>query len=159
MIRDTIQADQHAAMKVGNKSRTAVLRLILAKIKDRDIALRVSGPPADDDAMIGDVLQKMAKQCHESIALYAQGGRPDRAAAEAEELKIIEEFLPAKMEESAARTVIAAIIAEVGAASPKDIGRVMALVKERHGTQIDMRQASDLVKAGVKAGVKAEVNG
>jgi uncharacterized protein len=146
MIRDSLKAAQIAAMKAGDKPRSGALRLVLAKLKDRDIELRTAAPPADDDATVVDVLQKMAKQRRESIALYRQGNRAELADAEAAELAVIEEFLPARMDEAATRAAIAAIKADLGASSLKDMGRVMAELKARHGTTLDMGRASALVK-------------
>ncbi|WP_373488779.1 GatB/YqeY domain-containing protein [Blastomonas sp.] len=146
MIRDTLKAAQVAAMKAGDKPRTAAIRLILSKIKDRDIELRTASAPADDDAMVTEVLQKMIKQRRESIALYEQGDRAELAAIEAAEVAVIEEFLPAQLDETEAKAVIAAIVAETGAASLKDMGRVMAEVKARHASEIDMSKASGWVK-------------
>lgn len=147
MIRDTIKAAQISAMKAGEKDRLAAVRLILAKIKDRDIELRTATQTPDDDALVVEVLQKMVKQRRESIALYEQGGRDELAAVEKQELAVIEEFLPAQMSEAETTAAIEAIKAEVGAESVKDMGKVMALLKERHGPQLDMSKASGLVKA------------
>jgi hypothetical protein len=122
------------------------VRLILAKIKDRDIELRTQTAPADDDAMVTEVLQKMIKQRRESIAMYEQGGRAELAAQEAAEVAVIEEFLPAQMDEAAAKAAIAAVVAETGASSLKDMGKVMAEVKARHGSELDMSKASGWVK-------------
>ena len=146
MIRDEIKAAQIAAMKGGDKARLAAVRLILAKLKDRDIELRTATAPADDDATVVEVLQKMAKQRRESIALYRQGGREELAEAEQGELAVIEGFLPAQLGEAETRAAIAAIKAETGAASLKDMGRVMAELKARHGPQLDMGKASAWVK-------------
>ncbi|WP_374611196.1 GatB/YqeY domain-containing protein [Sphingorhabdus sp.] len=149
MIRDNIKAAQVAAMKAGEKDRLAAVRLILAKLKDRDIELRTSANVPDDDAVVVEVLQKMVKQRRESIALYEQGGRQELADVEKAELAVIETFLPAQMDEAATTAAIEAIKAEVGASSVKDMGRVMAVLKERHGTQLDMSKASALVKAAL----------
>ena len=149
MIRDNIKAAQVAAMKAGEKDRLAAVRLILAKLKDRDIELRTSANVPDDDAVVVEVLQKMVKQRRESIALYEQGGRQELADVEKAELAVIETFLPAQMDEAATSAAIEAIKAEVGASSVKDMGRVMAVLKERHGTQLDMSKASALVKASL----------
>jgi len=149
MIRDNIKAAQVAAMKAGEKDRLAAVRLILAKLKDRDIELRTSANVPDDDAVVVEVLQKMVKQRRESIALYEQGGRQELADVEKAELAVIETFLPAQMDEAATAAAIEAIKAEVGASSVKDMGRVMAVLKERHGTQLDMSKASALVKAAL----------
>lgn len=149
MIRDTIKAAQITAMKAGEKEKLATLRLILAKIKDRDIELRTADKAPDDDAMVTEVLQKMVKQRRESIALYEQGGREELAAIEAAELTIIELYLPTQMSEEETAAVIAGIKDELGAESIKDMGRVMATLKERHGPQLDMSKASGLVKAAL----------
>jgi uncharacterized protein len=149
MIRDTIKAAQITSMKSGDKSRLAAVRLILAKIKDRDIELRTKSDVPDDDAMVTEVLQKMVKQRRESIALYEQGGRAELAAIEAAELSVIEEFLPAQMSEEETTAAINQIKNELNADSVKDMGRVMALLKERHGPQLDMSKASGLVKAAL----------
>lgn len=149
MIRDTIKAAQISAMKAGEKDRLATVRLILAKIKDRDIELRTASQTPDDDALVVEVLQKMVKQRRESIALYEQGGREELAAIEKAEAAIIEEFLPAQLSEAETAAAIEAIKSEIGAESVKDMGRVMALLKERHGPQLDMSKASGLVKAAL----------
>jgi uncharacterized protein len=149
MIRDDIKAAQIAAMKAGDKARLSTIRLMLAKIKDRDIELRVSTAVGDDDVIVTDVLQKMVKQRRESIALYEQGGRQELAAIEAAEVVVIESFLPTQLTETEAMAAIAAIVAEVGATSVKDMGRVMAAVKERHGSVLDMSKASGWVKAAL----------
>ena len=146
MIRDEIKAAQIAAMKGGDKARLAAVRLILAKLKDRDIELRTATAPADDDATVVEVLQKMAKQRRESIALYRQGARAELAEAEEGELAVIEGFLPAQMGEDETRAIIAALKAEIGAQGMKDMGRVMAELKARHGPQLDMSKASGWVK-------------
>jgi uncharacterized protein YqeY len=151
MIRDSLQSAQVAAMKSGDKQRTAAIRLILSAIKNRDIELRTAAAPADDDVMVTEVLQKMIKQRRESIAMYDQGDRAELAAAERAEVAVIEEFLPQQMSEDETRAAIAAIVAETGATSPKDMGRVMALLKERHAGQLDMSKASGLVKAELSA--------
>ncbi|MDQ4419873.1 GatB/YqeY domain-containing protein [Sphingobium sp. DEHP117] len=149
MIRDDIKAAQIEAMKGGDKERLAAVRLILAKLKDRDIELRTASQVPEDDAIVVDVLQKMVKQRRESIAMYEQGGRAELAAKEQAELDVIESFLPRQLSEDETKAAIEAIKAEVGAASVKDMGRVMALLKERHGTVIDMSKASGLVKAAL----------
>lgn len=149
MIRDDIKAAQIAAMKAGDKARLATIRLMLAKIKDRDIELRVATAPGDDDVVVTDVLQKMVKQRRESIALYVQGNRQELADIEAAEVAVIESFLPAQLSETEAMAAIGAIVAEVGATSVKDMGRVMAAVKERHGSVLDMSKASGWVKAAL----------
>ncbi len=147
MLRDSIKSAQITAMKAGDKPRIAAVRLILAKIKDRDIELRTGKADGDDDALVIDVLQKMAKQRRESIAMYEEGGRQELAEQEQSELAVIESFLPAQLSEAETLAVIAAIKAELGADSIKDMGKVMAELKALHGTVLDMSKASGLVKA------------
>ncbi len=149
MIRDDIKAAQIAAMKAGDKPRLATIRLMMARIKDRDIELRTGTAPADDDVMIVELLQKMVKQRRESIAMFESGGRPDRAAEEAAEIAVIEEYLPTQMSADETRSAIATIVAELGAGSMKDMGRVMAELRARHASTLDMGSASALVKAAL----------
>lgn len=146
MLRDDIKAATISAMKAGDKARTGALRLIGAKIKDRDIEERTSRKQIDDDALVTEVLQKMAKHRRESIALYVEGGREELADTERAELAVIEEFLPQMLSEEETRAAIAAIKAETGAISIKDMGKVMAALKARHGSEMDMTLASALVK-------------
>ena len=115
MIRETIQKEVIAAMKGGNKERTAALRLIQAKIKDRDIELRTAKGDVDDDEIVTDVLLKMAKQRKESIAMYREGGREELAEKEEYELSVIEEFLPKQMDEAETRAAIDQVKADIGA--------------------------------------------
>lgn len=149
MLRDSIKAAQVAAMKSGDKARLGAVRLILAKLKDKDIELRTASKVPDDDVLVVDVLQKMAKQRRESIAMYEQGGRQELAEAEKAELVVIEEFMPSQMGEDEVKAAIAAIIAETGAAGMKDMGKVVAALKAKHGSQLDMGKASGLVKAAL----------
>ena len=146
MIRDTIKQAQITAMKGGDKERLAAVRVILAKLKDRDIELRTASQQPDDDALVVETLQKMAKQRRESITMYVDGNRPELAEQERQELKVIEEFLPAQFSEDEARAAIGEIKSTLGAESIKDMGRVMAELKARHGTVLDMQTASRLVK-------------
>lgn len=149
MIRDTIKAAQISAMKSGDKARLAAVRLILAKLKDKDIELRTASSVPDDDVLVVDVLQKMAKQRRESITLYVEGGRQELADIEQAELAVIEEFLPAQMSEDDTKAAIEAIKAELGASGMKDMGRVMAELKARHASSLDMSKASAAVKAAL----------
>ena len=146
MIRDDIKQATVQAMKGGDKPRTATLRLIAAKIKDRDIELRTSSKEVEDDAMVIEVLQKMVKQRRESITMYVDGGREELAEQERQELSVIEEFLPQMLSEEETRAAIEDIKASIGAESVKDMGRVMAELKARHGAVLDMSRASALVK-------------
>ncbi len=149
MIRDDIKTATITAMKGGDKETTSTLRLVSAAIKNRDIEARTGGAPKDDDALVTEVLQKMIKQRRESAEIYRKGNREDRAAAEETEIAVIERFLPKQLSDDEAQAQIRAIIAETGANSMKDMGRVMALVKERLGTSIDPARASGLVKAAL----------
>lgn len=149
MIRDTIQTAQIIAMKSGDKPRLATIRLIQAAIKNRDIEARTGKAPADDDVLVTEVLQKMVKQRRESIEMFTKGARQELADAEAAEIAVIEGFLPQQLDEAETAAIIEAIKAEVGATSVKDMGRVMALLKERHASALDMSKASALVRAAL----------
>jgi len=147
MIRDDIKAAQIAAMKARDTVTVNATRLIQAAIKNRDIELRTASSTPDDDVTVTEVLQKMIKQRRESIELYEKGGRQELADAEKAEVAVIERFLPAQMSDADAALAIDAIATEFGATSVKDMGRVMAALKERHAGQLDMSKASALVKA------------
>jgi len=149
MIRDDINTALVTAMKGGDKETTATLRLIQSAIKNRDIEARTQAPVADDDALVVEVLQKMVKQRRESIELYEKGNRQELADAEGREVAVIERFLPAQMSEAETKAAIEAIKTETGASAMKDMGRVMAELKARHGSQLDMSKASGLVKAAL----------
>lgn len=149
MIRDDIKAAQIAAMKAGDKESRAAISLIQAAIKNRDIEARTGKAPEDDDVLVVEVLQKMVKQRRESIEMYAKGGRQELADAEAAEVAVIERFLPKQMSEVETKAAIEAIKAELGASEMKDMGRVMAELKARHATTLDMSKASALVKAAL----------
>ena len=149
MIRDTIKDALVTAMKAGDKPKTATIRLMQAAIKNRDIEARTGKAPADDDTLVVEVLQKMVKQRRESIEMFTKGGRQELADAEAAEIAVIEAFLPTQMSEDETRALIEGIKAEVGAESVKDMGKVMAILKERHASALDMSKASGLVKAAL----------
>ena len=149
MIRDDIKAAQVTAMKAGDKEARNAISLIQAAIKNRDIELRTSGSTPDDDAVVVEVLQKMVKQRRESIAMYETGGRQELADAEKAEVAVIERFLPAQMSEADTTAAILAIKDELGATGMKDMGRVMAELKSRHGSELDMSKASAAVKAAL----------
>ncbi len=136
-------------MKGGDKARLAAVRLIMAKLKDRDIELRVATQVPEDDQTVVEVLQKMAKQRRESIAMYETGNRPELAALEQSEIDVIESFLPSQLSDAETGAAIEAIKAELGATGLKDMGKVMAALKERHGTVLDMSKASAAVKAAL----------
>ena len=151
MIRDDIKDATIAAMKGGDKETTGTLRLVSAAIKNRDIEARTGGAPADDNVLVTEVLQKMIKQRRESADLYRKGGREDRAATEEGEIAVIERFLPQQLSDADAEAKIREIIAETGASSMKDMGRVMGRVKERLGPSIEPARASALEKAALSA--------
>ena len=149
MIRDDIKAALVGAMKGGDKAAVQTLRLIQSAIKNRDIELRTSSAAPDDDALVTEVLQKMIKQRRESVDLYRKGGREELAAVEEAEIAVIERFLPAQLGDEEASAAIQSIIADTGASSMKDMGRVMTEVKVRLGTSIEPARASALVKAAL----------
>ena len=149
MIRDDIRLALVAAMKARESQKTGAIRLIQAAIKNRDIEMRTQTAPADDNVLIVEVLNKMVKQRRESIDMYEKGGRQELADAETAELVVIEGFLPRRMDEAETIVAIAAIKAELGATDLKDMGKVMAELKIRHATSLDMSKASALVKAGL----------
>ncbi|KQM67081.1 MULTISPECIES: GatB/YqeY domain-containing protein [unclassified Sphingomonas] len=149
MIRDTIKDALVTAMKGGDKETTGTIRLIQSAIKNRDIEARTGKAPESDDALVVEVLQKMVKQRRESIEMYEKGNRPELAAAEAREVTVVERFLPAQMDDAQTAAAIEAIKADLGAAGMKDMGRVMAELKSRHGSELDMSKASAAVKAAL----------
>jgi uncharacterized protein YqeY len=149
MIRERIQAAQIEAMKARDTQRTGTIRLMMAAIKNRDIEARTGKSPADDDTLVVEVLQKMVKQRRESIEMFAKGGRQELADAESAEVVVIESFLPQQLTEAETIALIEGIKGEVGAESVKDMGKVMALLKERHANALDMSKASALVKGAL----------
>ena len=141
-MRDRLMAETKAAMKAGAKQRLSALRLISAALQERDIAIKGTVPDQDIPAL----LQKMIKQRRESHAIYEKAGRSEQAQQEAAEIAVIEEFLPRQMSEAEAKEAVAAIVKEVGAASPKEMGKVMAALKERYAGRMDFGKASGQVK-------------
>jgi uncharacterized protein YqeY len=133
------------SMKAGDSARTSTLRMILAKVKDADIAVRPADPLSDDQVM--SVLRGMVKSRRESVEMYTQGNRPELAAKEEAEIAVIEGFLPQQMDAAAVRAAVDAAVAETGAAGPKDMGKVMAALKAKHAASLDMARATPLVKA------------
>jgi uncharacterized protein len=146
MIRDDIKAATIQSIKARDDKRTGALRMISAAIKNRDIELRTSANAPDDDVLVAEVLAKMAKQRRESIDMYVTGNRPELADAERAELAVIESFLPQQMAAGEAEAAVRALVAELGASGPKDMGKVMAALKDRFAGQIDMSRASLMVK-------------
>ena len=149
MIRDDIKAAQITAMKAGDKETRGAISLIQSAIKNRDIEERTKSVQMDDDALVIEVLQKMVKQRRESIEMFEKGGRQELADPEKAEVAVIERFLPAQMSDAETTAAIEAIKAEIGASGMKDMGKVMAELKARHATMLDMSKASGLVKAAL----------
>jgi uncharacterized protein len=146
VLRDAINEGLKEAMKSKDARRVSTLRLVNAAIKNADIEARGAGKTAlSDDDLLG-LFQKMIKQRQESVELYEKGGRTDLASQEREEIAIIQGFLPQQMDETEARAAIEAVVKETGAASMKDMGRVMAALKERYAGRIDFGKASGTVK-------------
>jgi uncharacterized protein YqeY len=145
-LRDDFMSALKTSMRAGDAPRTSTLRLILAKVKDADIAARPSGVTAIGDDDITGVLRGMVKQRRESVALYEQGKRQDLADKESAEIAVIEAFLPKQMDEATLLAAVDAAIAETGAASVKDMGKVMAALKSRHAAALDMGRANAAVK-------------
>lgn len=146
MLRDDINTALKAAMKAHEERRVSTLRLVNSALKNADIEARGQGKaPLTDEELLG-LLQKLIKQRQESIELYEKGGRPELAQQEREEITIISAYLPRQMSEAEAQAAIAAVIKDVGAASMKDMGKVMATLKERHAGELDFSKASGMVK-------------
>jgi uncharacterized protein YqeY len=146
-MRETITAAVQAATKARDVRRVSTLRLVSAAIKDRDIAARTAGKERASDAELLDLLAKMIKQREESQKIYAEAGRSELAALEREEVAIIREFLPKQLSDEDMAKAIAEAIAATGAASVKDMGKVMAALKGRYAGQMDFSKASAAVKA------------
>lgn len=152
MLRDDINAALKEALKAQDKRRTSTLRLINAALKDRDIEQRGHGKDPLTDDELRALLAKMIKQRDESAKIYDEGGRPELAAQEREEIGYIKAFLPAQLSEAETRAEISKVIAEIGAAGIKDMGRTMAVLKERFAGAIDFGKASQWVKEQLTAG-------
>ena len=144
-LRDRFTEELKAAMRAGDAARVSTLRMIQAKLKDTDIAAR-PGPPVDDAGIVG-MLRAMAKSRAESVAMYRQGNREELAAKEEAEIAVIDSFLPQQMDEAAMAAAIDAAVAETGAASIKEMGKVMAALKTKHAAVLDMAKAGPMVKA------------
>jgi uncharacterized protein YqeY len=146
-LRERFTAALKTAMLAKDAAGTATLRMIQAKLKDVDIAAR-PGPPVDEAAIVA-MLRGMAKSRRESVELYRQGNRPELAAKEEAEIALIETFLPQQMDEAAMAAAVAEAVAETGAASVKDMGKVMAALRAKHAASLDMAKAGPLVKAAL----------
>jgi uncharacterized protein YqeY len=146
MLRERFTAEMKEAMKAGDKGKLGAIRLIQAALKDKDIEARGNGkePLSDEDILA--LLQKMVKQRQESIAMYEQGGRQELADQEKNEVAVISSYLPQQMDEAETKAAIQAAIAETGAASMKDMGKVVASLRAKYAGRMDFAKASGLVK-------------
>ena len=147
-LRAKINDALKTAMKAGDKRKVSTLRLMNSAIKEKDINSRTEGHASalTPDAGLIDLFAKMMKQRRESIAIYEQGGRPELAQAEREEMAIIQSYMPQQLSDDEAKAAVAAIIKTTGAASIKDMGKVMAELKARYAGQMDMAKAGGIVK-------------
>ncbi len=150
-LRESITDQMKLSMKAGNAARTSTLRMIMAKLKDTDIASRPKGIDKVPDEDIIAMLRGMVKSRRESVELYRQGNRPELAAKEEAEITVIESFLPSQMDDAAMQQAVADAVAETGAASIKDMGKVMAVLKAKHAASLDMGKAGPMVKARLSA--------
>jgi uncharacterized protein YqeY len=146
-MRETLDESLKSSLKAQDKRRLATIRLITAAVKDRDIAARGAGKDRSTDDEILQLMAKMIKQREESARLYAEGGRPDLEAQEREEIAIIAGFMPKPMSDDEVAGLVDAAIAEIGASGVRDLGKVMALLKERHPGRMDFARASAIAKA------------
>lgn len=146
-LRQRFDAALKEAMRARDTRAVSTVRLILAALKDRDIAERGKGNPEGlSDQQVLALLQSMIKQREESVRLYQQGGRLDLVEEEKDEIDIIRQFLPPQLSESETAAMVDGIVSEIGASSIKDMGRIMALVKERHAGCIDLAKVGALVR-------------
>lgn len=153
MLRERIRDELKAAMRAKDARAISTLRLIIAALKDRDIAAR--GGDGDDSGISEDdilkMLQTMVRQRRDSIELYEKGGRLELAEREAEEIAIIERFLPEQLDDAAIRDAVTSTVADLGASGLKDMGKVMAALRERYSGQMDFGKASGIVKETLAA--------
>ncbi len=145
-MRERFTTELKEAMKAGDKRKLGTIRLIQAALKDKDIEARGAGKGQATDEEILALLQKMIKQRQESMAIYDQNGRPELAQQEREEAEVIASFLPQQMDEAETKAAIEAAIGETGAASMKDMGKVIGALRGRYAGRIDFARASALVK-------------
>ena len=146
-MREAFTERLKAAMRAKDTRTLSTVRLVLTALKERDVAARTAGNPEGiADSEILRMLQGMVKQRRESIALYRQGNRPELAEQEEAEIAVIESFLPRQMSEDEIAAAAKAAIADTAAAGPKDMGRVMAALRERHTGTLDMAKAGAAVK-------------
>jgi uncharacterized protein YqeY len=147
-MRAQFTDDLKTAMKAGEKRRVETIRMVMAALKDRDIEARTSGKPVGDEDVLA-LLQKLVKSRQESADIYAKAGRDDLATQEREEAAIISAYLPKQLDEAATAAAIDAAVAETGATSMKDMGKVIAALKANYAGQMDFSKASAAVKAAL----------
>ena len=152
MLRERLTAEMKEALKAGDKRKLATVRLIQAALKDKDIEARGAGKGQATDDEILALLQKMIKQRQESLAIYEQNNRPELAQAEREEAEIIASFLPRQLDEAETRAAVEAATAETGAASMRDMGKVVAALRGRYAGRLDFGRASGLAKERLPKG-------
>jgi hypothetical protein len=150
-LRESFTDQMKLSMKAGDAARTSTLRMIMARLKDTDIASRPKGIDKVPDEEIIAMLRGMVKSRRESVDMYTQGNRPELAAKETAEIAVIESFLPSQMDDAAMQQAVADAVAETGAASIKDMGKVMAALKAKHAASLDMAKAGPMVKARLSA--------
>jgi uncharacterized protein len=150
-LRESFTEQMKLSMKAGTAARTSALRMVMAKLKDTDIAARPKGIEKVPDEEIIAMLRGMVKSRRESVELYTQGNRPELAAKEEAEIAVIESFLPAQMDEAAMQQAVADAVAATGAATIKDMGKVMAALKTKYAASLDMAKAGPMVKARLSA--------
>jgi uncharacterized protein len=144
MLRQKLTDDMKAAMKAGEKDRLGTIRMIISEMKKADV--EKPGTPELDDAGIASLMGKMLKQRRDSYDQFTKGGRPDLATKELAEIAVIEAYLPKQMSDAEAETAVAALIAELGAAGPKDMGKVMGALKSKFAGRMDFAKANGIVK-------------
>ncbi len=150
MIRETLSNAQKDAMKAKDTARLSTVRLILAAIKDKDIANRGLGKEQASEDEILQLLAKMIKQREESVKIYIEGGRPELADKEREEIAVIQGFMPEQLSEEKVREICVAIVAELGAQGLKDMGKCVTALRERYAGQMDFAKASAILKELLK---------
>jgi uncharacterized protein len=146
-LRESFTEEMKLSMKAGTSARTSTLRMVMAKLKDVDISARPKGIDKVPDDEIISMLRGMVKSRRESVDLYRQGNRPELVAKEEAEIAVIESFLPSQMDDAAMARAVTDAVAETGAASIKDMGKVMATLKAKHAASLDMAKAGPMVKA------------
>ena len=150
-LRDQFTEQMKVSMKAGTSARTSTIRMIMARLKDIDIAARPKGIDKVPEEDVQSMLRGMVKSRRESVDLYKQGNRPELVAKEEAEIEVIESFLPQQMDDAAMAQAVADAVAATGAASIKEMGKVMAELRAKHAATLDMAKAGPMVKARLSA--------